>query len=188
MSNRGNTIRSVLISIASIAIIVGAGMYIHDWVKKNSKEDGRKKRANTGPIQTSPGDPSKCTKNMSIAGIALQQYAIEHDWMLPRKVSELYPDFSSTPLLLVCPGTNDTFDRTKPVDEVRRKIDSSEAYKVFPLVRGNSPDHWIMCYCDSDHRKGDVIVCMVNGRYSRLSREEFNRARKRQMNEMSRTR
>jgi hypothetical protein len=177
--------RKFFISLACLAIIAGCGYYIYDWVEKNKEKENPQSKA-VGPIATTPGDPSHCRSGIRQISLAMCQYALDNNDKYPPKLSLLYPSYVSAPIVFVCPGRDVTIDRSKPEAEVRKKIDEYRDYKMIPGTTINSPQHWIIVYCDADTHGGSVITCQRGGGSKEMTKKAFEDYMKRQIAEMRR--
>jgi hypothetical protein len=178
-------VRKFIISLACLAIIAGCGYYIYDWVQKHKEKENPQPKT-VGPIATTSGDPSRCKDVIRMVSLAMSQYALDNKDMFPAKLSLLYPSYASAPIIFVCPGRDVTMDKSKPLNEVRKKIDEYCSYKIVSGTNINSPQYWIVLFCNDKCHDGYIVVCLSGGGSKTLTKKEFDDYMHRQVAEMRR--
>jgi hypothetical protein len=109
-----------------------------------------------------------CPRNLHAIHAAIQKYARDHDGALPDDLASLLADgYLSSPMFLVCPGSNDTVapgdTRDEWANNVRAGSHCSYAYGGKGLRLGGASDVAIVWDHDDPHRGNGHLMLSLDG-------------------------
>jgi hypothetical protein len=120
----------------------------------------------------------KCSANMKMIALAIQQYAADHDGWFPDTLATLVRQGELTSSMFICPSSNDNASDAADINEIARQIDEDARTCSYVYLgegmRLTSPASTpVLVDRESNHNFQVVNVMFADGQIRNVTLEKF---------------